>query len=91
MYRLRGCEPCVSCMGLGLLKELKFSKVCLKNTVTFNKAARSKLLIFDCSSITIVYCGKIFRSKMPLKLRSCKFKYKDVTWTAHLVFFIHDF
>ena len=31
MYGLRGCEPCLSCMGLGLLKELKFSKVCLKN------------------------------------------------------------
>ena len=26
MYGLRGCEPCVSCMGLGLLKELKFGK-----------------------------------------------------------------
>ena len=30
MYGMRGCEPCVSCMGLGLLKELKFSRVCKK-------------------------------------------------------------
>ena len=59
MYGLRGCEPCVSCMGLGLLKDLKFLKVCLKNIVTSNKAARSKLLTFDCSSITTVCCGKI--------------------------------
>ena len=29
MYGLWGCAPCVSCMGLGLLKELKFLKVCL--------------------------------------------------------------
>ena len=30
MYGMRGCAPCVSCMGLGLLKELKFLKVCLQ-------------------------------------------------------------
>ena len=33
MYGLRGCEPCVSCMGLGLLKELKFLKVCLNQNL----------------------------------------------------------
>ena len=27
MYGLRGCEPCVSCMGLGLLKALKFESM----------------------------------------------------------------
>ena len=31
MYGLRGCEPCVSCMGLGLLKELKIFESMLKN------------------------------------------------------------
>ena len=33
MYGLRGCAPCVSCMGLGLLKELKFLKVCLNENL----------------------------------------------------------
>ena len=44
MYGLRGCEPCVSCMGLGLPKELKFLKVCLKqkSIVSSNKTAKSK-------------------------------------------------
>ena len=35
MYGLRGCEPCVSCMGLGLLKELKFLKVCFNQNISF--------------------------------------------------------
>ena len=33
MYGLRGCALCVSCMGLGLLKELKFLKVCLNENL----------------------------------------------------------
>ena len=33
MYGLRGCAACVSCMGLGLLKELKFLKVCFKQNL----------------------------------------------------------
>ena len=31
MYGLRGCEPCVSCMGLGLLKEFKIFESMLEN------------------------------------------------------------
>ena len=45
MYGLRGCEPCVSCMGLGLLKELKFLKVGLKklkSAIIANKKAKNK-------------------------------------------------
>ena len=34
MYGLRGCEPCVSCMGLGLLEELKFLKVCYEEDLS---------------------------------------------------------
>ena len=33
MYGMRGCAPSVSCMGLGLLKELTFLKVCLKQNL----------------------------------------------------------
>ena len=33
MYGLRGCAPCVSCMGLGSLKELKFLKVCFQQNL----------------------------------------------------------
>ena len=43
MYGLRGCAPCVSCMGLGSLKELKFLKVCLKSIIrSENKTAQRK-------------------------------------------------
>ena len=31
MYGLRGCEPCVGCMGLGLLKECKTFESMLEN------------------------------------------------------------
>ena len=40
MYGLRGCEPCVSCMGLGLLKEFKIFESMLENQnlpITSNK------------------------------------------------------
>ena len=31
MYGLRGCEPCVSCMGLDLSKEFKIFESMLEN------------------------------------------------------------
>ena len=44
MYGVRGSAPCVSCMGLGLLKESKFLKVCfkLKSIVISDKTGRTK-------------------------------------------------
>ena len=58
MYGLRGCEPCVSCMGLGMLKELIFLKYASKIYVTSNKTARSNFSTSHCSSIITVCCGK---------------------------------
>ena len=48
MYGLRGCAPCVSCMGLGLLKELKFLKVCLnENLPSFLQKKHNKIFSID--------------------------------------------
>ena len=47
MYGLRGCAPSVSCMGLGLLKELTFLKVCLKQ----NLPKQQEVLILNWSNI----------------------------------------
>ena len=37
MYGLGGCEPCVSCMGIGLIKGIKFLKVCLSYLIIYKE------------------------------------------------------
>ena len=54
MYGLRGCAPCVSCMGLGLLKELKFLRVFQpKSTVVLKIMLMKNFLKNHITIITI--------------------------------------
>ena len=61
MYGLRGCEPCVSCMGLGLLKELKFFESMLgnENLPSLVNVTVTKLLYYYDSDLDSHYCVRL--------------------------------
>ena len=59
MYGLRGCEPCVSCMGLGLLKELKFFESMLENQTLPSLLTNSLEKVLNINEISLVLLFKL--------------------------------
>ena len=66
MYGLRGCAPCVRCMGLGLTQEIKIFESMFKNKVVSHRSNVKNLSTFQHQKVKLLNCKKIFRKLLVL-------------------------
>ena len=55
MYGLRGCAPCVSCMGLGFIKGIKIFESMLKNQNLSSLLTKQLKVGFNINEIDLYY------------------------------------